>query len=156
LTLPVCEAADQAGCIVAYASFPADQPPAEGSRFGRLRDTGEPALCVDPVALTGGDGKGDAVLLADGGLLGAIPELTDVETAFVTYVDAVRTSCATNEGFSYLAVELADAADPRPNLSALLEQRLGPTWGLHLHDANLVQDDLIDLVARQAEAHGAR
>jgi hypothetical protein len=35
----------------------------------------------------------------------------------------------------------------------MLEQRLGPTWGLHLYDANLAQDDLIALVARQADAH---
>lgn len=41
--------------------------------------------------------------------------------------------------------------DPR-SVAGLVRQGLGPTWGLHLLDANLAQDVLIDLVSRQAEA----
>lgn len=152
---PVADLDVDSGCVISFAAYAADSPPAEGSLFGRVRDTGEPALCVDPLALTGDDDPlGDAVVVTSGGLLGAPTSgLEDVTTPFATVVDAVRTRCAEADGYRYLAIE-RPADDPRP-LDALVEQRLGPTWGLHLLDANLVQGDLIELVERQARAHAA-
>ena len=154
--VPPCGSADDVGCVVSFAAYPAASPPAEGALFGKVRDTGEPALCVDPLGLDpGGDALGDAVLVTSDGLLGApTAGFDDVTTPFVSLPDAVRTACAEEAGFRYLAVEVADE-DPRP-LEGLVEQRLGPTWGLHLLDANLVQDDLIELVSRQAAAWAGR
>ena len=77
-----------------------------------------------------------------------------VTTPFVSLPDAVRATCAEQAGFRYLAIDV-DVDDPRP-LGALVEQRLGPTWGLHLLDANLVQDDLIEVVSLQARAWADR
>jgi hypothetical protein len=54
-------------------------------------------------------------------------------------------------GFRFLAVSKADAADARP-LDRFLVQLLGPDWGLHLVDASVVQGDLVELVGRQAAA----
>lgn len=154
--VPPCAAHDDTGCVVSYAAYPAASPPVEGALFGRVRDSGQPALCVDPLALDpGGDGLGDAVLVTSDGLLGSPTSgFEDVATPFVSLPDAVRTSCADLGGYRYLAVETAEG-DPRP-LGALVEQRLGPTWGLHLMDANVVQDDLIELVSSQAEAWAGR
>ena len=153
--VPPCASADETGCVISYAAYPAAGPPVEGALFGRVRDTGEPALCVDPLALAGGDGLGDAVLVTSDGLLGApTAGFDDVTTPFVSLPDAVRTTCAEEAGYRYLAIEPADG-DPRP-LDGLVEQRLGPTWGLHLLDANVVQDDLIALVTNQAAAWADR
>jgi hypothetical protein len=150
--VPPCASIDDTGCVVSFAAYPAAEPPVEGALFGKVRDSGEPALCVDPLALDpDGDALGDAVFVTTDGLLGAPTSgFDDVTTPFVSLPDAVRTSCAEEGGFRYLAVDV-DVDDPRP-LAGLVEQRLGPTWGLHLLDANLVQDDLIDLVSRQARA----
>jgi hypothetical protein len=154
--VPPCASADDVGCVVSFAAYPAANPPVEGALFGKVRDSGEPALCVDPLALDpDGDALGDAVLVTSDGLLGApTAGFDDVTTPFVSLPDAVRTSCAEEGGFRYLAIEVA-GDDPRP-LEGLVEQRLGPTWGLHLLDANLVQDDLIELVQRQAGAWAER
>jgi hypothetical protein len=152
--IPPCESADDSGCVISYASYPADHPPAEGAIFGRLRDTGEPALCVDPEELLGGgDEPVGAVLPTQLSLLGGVQGFEDVRTPFVRLPHAVRTSCAETNGYGYLAVELAPAEGDVRDLSGLVEQRLGPSWGLHLLDANIGQDALIEVVARQAEAH---
>jgi hypothetical protein len=137
--------------VLSFSSYPATSPPVEGALFGVVRDDGQPALCVDPVAVAGEDGLADAVLPTATSLLGGVAGFEDVTTPFVSLPGALRTSCATSGGYGYLAVEQADPADQRP-VGGLLEQRLGPTWGLHLFDANLAQDDLIAVVAAQAEA----
>lgn len=149
--IPACDSADSFACVVSYSSYPAEAPPAEGAIFGRAAE-GERAICVDPAELLGEDGPVSAVLPTAGSLLGGIAGLEDVETPYVSLAGAVRTACEEVEGFSYLSVALADPADPRP-VAGLVEQRLGPTWGLHLLDANVGQDALIELVTRQAAAH---
>ena len=150
--IPACSAEVDSGCVLSFSSYPAASPPAEGALFGRVRDEGQRALCVDPVALAGGDGLADAVLPVKASLLGGTGGFEDLTTPFVSLPGAVRTSCTTTGAYTYLAVEQADPGDPRP-VGGMLEQRLGASWGLHLHDANLAQDDLIALVARQADAH---
>ncbi|HZM30259.1 MAG TPA: DUF3089 domain-containing protein [Acidimicrobiales bacterium] len=52
--VPLCEAADQVGCLVSYASYRASAPPADGAIFGRGNATG-PAACVNPAALVAGE-----------------------------------------------------------------------------------------------------
>jgi hypothetical protein len=153
--VPPCTSADQAGCVESYQTFPAASPPADGSLFGRVRDTGAPALCVDPAALLGEDTV-DVVLPTRLSLLGGVEGLgvaADADTPFVTLTDAVRISCAETGGYGYLAAELASPSDPR-GLDHLLDERLGPTWGLHLLDANVDQHARIELVSQQAQAHG--
>jgi hypothetical protein len=148
--IPNCTSAEESGCLISYSSYPADQPPVDGALFGRPRDGGT-AVCVDPVALSGGDGLGDVVLPTVNSLLGGVEGLPPIDTPYVAFPGAVETACATTGNYTYLAV--ARTGDDGRPLTNLLVQRLGPTWGLHLLDANLVQDDLIDVVTRQAEAH---
>lgn len=149
--IPACESAESFACVVSYSSYPTDAPPAAGAIFGRA-DEGERALCVNPAELLGDDGPVAAVLPTAGSLLGGIAGFEDVDTPYVSLPAAVLTTCEEVEGYSYLGVALADPADTRP-VAGLVEQRLGPTWGLHLLDANVGQDTLIELVTRQAGAH---
>jgi hypothetical protein len=148
--LPACTSADEFGCIISFSSYPADQPPAEGSLFGSAN--GSPAMCVNPAALAGGDGLGDAVIPARGSLLGSLAGFDDVTTPFVSLPGAVRVECAETGAYGYLGVSLSGSEDAR-TLDGFLNQLLGPTWGLHLYDGNLVQDDIIEVVAQQAAAH---
>ena len=151
-SIPACGDGVESGCVLSFSSYPAAAPPADGALFGRVREEGQRALCVDPVALAGDDGMADAVLPVKASLLGGTGAFEDLTTPFVSLPGALRTTCTTTGAYTYLAVEQADPADPRP-VGGMLEQRLGATWGLHLYDANLAQDDLIALVARQADAH---
>jgi hypothetical protein len=154
--LPPCTSTDEAGCLVSFSTFAADQPPPADAFFGRLEDG--PAVCTDPVALTGGDGGDDlagTVVPVTTRLLGRVEGFEDVETPFVVLPDVLTAECVITDTHGYLAVAPADptgSADVRAT-DGLLVQSLGPTWGLHLFDANLVQTDLIELVSLLAEAH---
>ena len=61
-------------------------------------------------------------------------------------------ACEATEGHDYLAVGLVDPADERP-LDALVNEQLGPTWGLHLIDMTVALDDLVELAAQEGEAY---
>ena len=153
--VPACESDHQTRCVVAYASYPdTADPAASGAIFGSPPEEGQLALCVDPVGLLGED-TGDAVIPTHESLVGAGIDAPEYGTPFLGLPQAVHTSCVLDDGYSFLRVGLADPADQRP-VQGLVEERLGPTWGLHQVDANHVQDDLIELVRRQAAAHGER
>jgi hypothetical protein len=49
--LPLCRAATQTGCVVAYSSFRATAPPTANTRFGRSADSTLVAACTNPAAL---------------------------------------------------------------------------------------------------------
>jgi hypothetical protein len=152
--VPVCASADDTGCVISFASFRSDSDPgAAESRFGRSQEEGQRAVCVDPTALLGDEGgPASAVVPTQVSLLGGAVDADRYDTPFVSYPDAVRTSCVRAGDHDYLAVEAADPDDPR-DLEPFLTETLGPDWGLHLIDANVAQDDLIEIVERQAAAH---
>ena len=54
-TVPLCHAASQTGCAIAYASFRETSPPPENSRFGkpRIPTPDGAAACVNPASLSG-------------------------------------------------------------------------------------------------------
>jgi hypothetical protein len=152
--IPACEHGDQVGCVMSWASFPAEEPPTEATRFGRTSQEGREALCTDPAALVGEGVVVGAVLPTKVTLVGGIEGFEDLGTPFVSLPRSLRTSCERAGGATYLAVALADPDDARP-VAGLMEQRLGPAWGLHLLDASIAQDELISILARQAEAHAS-
>ncbi len=149
--IPTCTSAEQAGCLMSFSSYSAAMAPAEGALFGR-GGKGKRAVCVNPAELAGDDGLADVVVPAKPSLVGGTPGLEGFTTPFISLPGALRAECTTKGNYTFLGFEQAVAADQRP-VADLLEQRLGPSWGLHLLDANLAQDDLIEVVARQAEAH---
>ena len=52
--IPLCRAAGQNGCVVAYETFPASSPPPDDSRFTHPETPGMEIACTDPAALAGG------------------------------------------------------------------------------------------------------
>ncbi len=150
--IPACTAADETGCVVTWSSYPEAMPPAEGALFaGADEEAGTRALCVDPLALLGRE-HGSAVAPVSAPLVGGIEGVEGIETRFVALPDAVDVSCATTGAYDYLAVSLVDPDGPRP-ASGLVEEKIGPTWGLHLVDMTHTQDDLVELAAQQGAAY---
>lgn len=161
-SIPLCRSADQAGCVVTYASFRADSPPPPNTRFGKGDRPGVEAGCTNPAALGGGKAVAHAYLNAGGNMMVQGPAEAwskggaPVTTPFVSVPGLLSTECVSKDGFNYLAVTVnADPADPRTDTIAG-DVKLGATilkdWGLHLIDMNLMQGDLVDLSARQYRA----
>lgn len=161
-TVPLCRKADQAGCVVTYASFRADSPPPPNTRFGKGDRPGVEAGCTNPAALAGGKAVMHAYLNAGGNMLVSGPadawskDGAPVTTPFVSVPGLLSAECVKQDGFNYLAVTVnADPADPRTDTIAG-DVKVGTAilkdWGLHLIDMNLAQGDLVDLSARQYRA----
>jgi hypothetical protein len=148
--IPACTSADEAGCVVTWSSYPAAVPPDDSGIFGRAGDDGR-SLCTDPLALLGEE-TAHAVAPVRAPLVGAIEGTEDVTTPFVALPDALALSCESTADHDYLAVAVADPADPRP-VGGFVAETLGHSWGLHLVDVNVALDDLVTLAERQGAAY---
>ncbi len=84
-TIPLCRAAGQNGCVVAYETFPASSLPPDDSRFTHPETPGMEIACTDPAALAGG--RLDPILATQTNLLGK-PPLDPGWAAFVKPLDA--------------------------------------------------------------------
>lgn len=160
--MPVCESADQAGCLVGYVTFRSDVPPPAGTRFGRTAQEGMEVVCVNPAALMGHAGNARAILATNGMSSSSNPQPDWVEgepqpaTNFVAPTGLISTRCVSEGGATYLEVTVnADPDDPRADDIAgdvvAMGRRLDD-WGLHLVDMPVVMGDLVDLTARQYSA----
>jgi hypothetical protein len=160
--VPLCEEAEQTGCVVTYSSYRDTSPPVAGSFFGRA-DEGGRAACVNPADLAGGPAPVQPYFLVtqpEGTLLGgtsgaqpfADPERTaEITTPWVTYPGFVEAECVSEGEFTYLSLAVAgDADDPRTDD---IGGDLNEQWGMHLVDANVAMGDIEDLVATQAGAY---
>jgi hypothetical protein len=156
--LPLCEADDQTGCVVSYATFRADAPPPEDARFGEARTAGSEAACTNPAALGGGSGTLRPYFptsIPDGALSGAVrgqtmARLSQLDTAWVTLPDFVEAECTQEGDASFLAVTIGGEGDER---GTDVGGEISPDWGLHLVDVNLAIGNLVDLVASQGQAY---
>ena len=148
--VPLCQAADEVGCVVTYASFRSTAPPPAGSFFGRPRDGDGVAGCVNPASLEGG--RSEMHPYIPGTEAYADPARNaDITTPFVTLPGLLEAECVAEGGFSYLAVTVnGDPADPRTDD---INGDLSPEWGLHLVDVQLTMGDLVELATSQAAAY---
>ncbi|WP_177231415.1 DUF3089 domain-containing protein [Amycolatopsis saalfeldensis] len=144
--LPVCTRAGEAGCVIAYSSFPGT--PGASALFGRpgqgvalqsgqTAKTGVQVACVNPAAPHGGKAALEPFFLAT--------RANAVSTPWVTYPGLYSARCKTGaEGAAWLEVtKSAGAKDKR---------RVAPVWpgadyGYHLNDANLALGNLVSDVA---------
>jgi hypothetical protein len=159
--VPLCEQADQTGCVVSYASYRATTPPVAGSFFGRGGD-GTRAACVNPADLAGGPAFVQPYFLMrrpEGSVLGGAESqpfadpgrAAEITTPWVTYPDFVEATCVSEGDFTYLSLSVAaDPTDPRADD---IGGDLNDQWGMHLIDANVAMGDIVDLVAAQADAY---
>ena len=162
--IPLCRAAKQVGCAIAYASFRSTVPPPENSRFGRVQDDNMRAACVNPAALSGGRGELRAYLAAGGqSITGSSsppqpwvtpPQLID--TPFVTVPGLLFAECISNLKGSYLEITVrGNPLDPRTDDIAgdvMTNGQVNATWGLHLIDVQLAMGNLVEIVREQAKA----
>jgi hypothetical protein len=158
---PACQIAGQTGCLVAYSTF-LHEPP-NPSDFGRVQSalfnpTGEApgvtkpqVLCVNPTVLLQGRASGPALSYYSTtpfpGLLGPVVQVPKAATPWVAAPDEYSAQCQAANGASWL--QLTPAGPAGDQRERLLET-LGPEWGTHLADVNVVQGNLVAGVGLQA------
>ena len=158
----LCQNATDTRCAISYVSFRASAPPPANSLFGRAEEQGMHAACVNPAELDGSGGQLKAMLpsvSAHESMADPLPWTTDgalIDTPFVTLPGMLSARCVNQEGFSYLAVNIAsDPADNRTDQivgDVVTDGEVQPGWGLHLIDVNLALGNLVEIVKRQGEA----
>jgi hypothetical protein len=165
--VPLCTSATQAGCAIAFSSYPS-QPPAN-SVFGRpgqgtslqsqeTATAGQQVACVNPAALGGGTGDLEPYLLTAGQTATGLKE--PVPTPWVTYPGLYSASCEQGGGATWLQVtSLAGTSRTRPvvteaSLPGVVDT--GPAWGFHGYEFNLALGSLLSDVASQEAAWDSR
>jgi hypothetical protein len=151
--IPACSRSGEAGCVIAYSSFPS-QPPAS-ALFGRpgqgvALQSGQKAkkglrvLCVNPAALHEGAAELDPLFPSEG----------TVATPWVEFPDLYTARCETAGGARWLQVTKATgSADRRP----VVTEDAGPDWGYHTADVNLALGNLVaDVFSAGASWESAR
>jgi len=162
--LPLCEAGDQIGCVITYASFREEVPPPATALFGR-GGQGTEAACTNPAQLAKGSNELHAYLsnnAAEGFSSTGPSPWTDngvvIHTPFVSVPGLLTGECVSNNGFNYLQVTVnADPDDARTDeISGDVMNPDGSVnagWGLHLIDANVAMGDLETIVHKQSQAY---
>jgi pimeloyl-ACP methyl ester carboxylesterase len=156
--MPLCRAATQTGCVVAYSSFRATAPPAATTRFGRSSDSTLVAGCTNPAALGGGkgalhgyfDAKGETALAmgpTEPWTIGGRP----VATSMVRVDGLLEAQCRTNAFATYLEVSVQRGPDSPASRD--IQGDLAEGLGLHLVDMEVAMGNLVDLVGRQVMSY---
>lgn len=152
-TIPLCRAAGQTRCVIAYSSFLAGEPPGERAPFGAASRSGLAVTCVDPAVLDGSRAALDAVLP----LVTENAEKAKLDTPFFTVPGLLTGHCVTGGERSYLALPVGQGA--RAGAVARLFQWPRPSSrarGLHALDLDIAMGNLVDIVESQSRASTAR
>jgi hypothetical protein len=150
--IPACTKTSQTGCVIAYSSF--SSPPPVDSLFGRpgqgvslqsdqKTQRGQQVVCTNPAAL---GGTGAAPLAPY-----FVASASATGEPWVTYPGLYTAACTSVGGATWLQIT-ARAGDGRP----VVTPTLGPTWGLHLDDVNLVLGNLVNDVMAEETAYSSR
>jgi hypothetical protein len=160
-SIPLCRAAAQTGCAIAWVSFRDTAPPPPKSRFGKSENPALEVACTNPAALGGGKAEAHSAFATGRSWemardTGPWSKTGTAKTAFVTLPGLITAQCASTDGANYLSVHVnADPADPRTD-DVPGDVAVGKTvladWGLHLIDVSVVYDDLVALVPQQLAA----
>jgi hypothetical protein len=129
-----------AGTVIATAGSAAGRfavrPSGQGVSLqsGQTARQGLQVVCVNPAALSGGPAT-----------LGAVfPSVQTTSTPWVSYPGLYTARCEHSDGASWPNVSRATGqADHRPTVT----ENLGPTYGYHVWDLGLAQDNLVSDVA---------
>ncbi len=156
-TIPLCRAAGQSGCIVAYETFPATSPPPKDAHFTHPETPGMEIACTDPAALA--DGTLDPILATQTNLLGKSPGdpgwaafVKPLDTPFVSLPGIASGHCVKGTKAAYFSVSIN--ASPAPDTwpatlpgNLVEDGRILKGWGWHLIDFNIAMGNLIDFVS---------
>jgi DUF3089 family protein len=159
--MPLCRAATQTGCIVAYSSFRSTAPPAANTRFGLSADSTLVAACTNPAALGGGEAALNGYFDAAGGTalpLGPSDPWTvggqPITTPMVRVVGLLKGQCKSNAFASYLEVSVRRGPDSPASRD--IQGDLVEPLGLHPVDMEVAMGNLIDLVGQQTRSYLGR
>jgi hypothetical protein len=162
---PLCRAATQVGCVIAYVTFRASAPPPENTHFGKVTGENMIAACTNPAALNGGSGELHAYLGTRGGFLvsaeAAPPQWVTpakpIDTPFVSLPGLLSAECVSNDSGSYLAVSVhGDPAGPRVSDitgDLVVGGQILRDWGLHLIDVQVALGNLIEIASQESKAY---
>jgi hypothetical protein len=165
--VPLCHAATDTGCLIAYSAFRSNVPPPANTRFGKVTTEGQAAACANPAALDGGLGELKAYFATEGRTItGTTPPKPwvsgkTIDTPWVNVPGMLTARCTSNENATYLEVTVhPDPAGVRA--SDIIGDIVGANgqvatdWGLHLIDVNVAMGNLVDIVGVQSKAFLAR
>jgi hypothetical protein len=150
--LPLCTRPGEAGCVIAYSSFPTEPPPLAlfgrpgagvSALSGETSKTGLSVACVNPSGIGAGTRPLHPYVPTED-----LP-VDGVTTPWVGATGRYTATCKHAGGATWLQVVTArGVADPR----ALLSQSLGPAWGYHTVDVSIALGDLVADVRAAAAA----
>jgi hypothetical protein len=161
--VPLCRAASQTGCLIAYTSFRSTVPPLANTLFGKVADPGMTAACTNPAALGGGSGELHAYLSSDGRTIISttrpkpwVKPDRSIDTKWVSVPGLLTARCAINDNATFLEIMLhGDPSSARTDdiVGDLdINGQIAVEWGLHLVDVNLAMGNLVDIVGQQSKA----
>ncbi len=161
-SMPLCEAASQTGCVLAWVSYRDGKVPPADARFGRTTTPGMAVACTNPAALAGGRAPLRMLLPTASNIVdnasGQSPwaKGVTVTTPFVALPGLLSGQCVDDGGAQRLAIRTdADPADPRTDTiggDVMFGTLLVESWGLHLIDVNAVLGDLVVVAETQGQA----
>jgi len=160
--IPACETATELHCVIAFSTF--YKTPPNPSNFGRATSSllggpvpppGSEVLCVNPTLLSQDGGTGPLLPSfstkpfpgAIGLFTGPTP-VSKLGTPWVTLPDQYTAQCKNEEGAQWLQVTPVGGGDERE----IVQELLGPEWGLHLFDVGLSVGNLVNTVAIEEKA----
>lgn len=152
--IPTCQSELQTSCLVAFSSF-LEEPPKQ-AHFGRPTNALIPnaeVVCVNPTVPVQ-DGRAGTALgyyptEPFPGPLEPFVQVPNAATPWVATPGEYSAQCEKANGASWLQLTRTSPDDPR---EALLET-LGPRWGTHLDDFNVVMGNLVTMVRLQARSY---
>ncbi|MFN4184302.1 MAG: DUF3089 domain-containing protein [Hyphomonas sp.] len=154
--MPVCDSADQTGCILTYVTFRSEAPPPPESRFGKITETGDRAICASPPALSGDGVALDAYMpRASAGVMENAQYGVEFDTPFVKLPGLLSGECLTNATHDWFAVTINAADGPRTdNIQGdiIANGEVLADWGLHFIDVNLTMGNLVEIARQQGES----
>lgn len=158
-TIPLCDSAEQLGCVVAYRTYAAELPPEGGSNAPDI--PGNDVACANPAAPGGGSARARGAFFPNFTHQEAVFPKIDfgavIDTPFVVMRDFYDLSCQTDgDGQHFLAVAPApDDGDVRTDPIDVTAPLFAPAFlGLHVLDYNFALQDLLDAAAAKAAAAG--
>ena len=151
--IPVCNKLKQAGCVVAYSSWLANETPPTSTFFGipgqgvsflslSTNKTGVHVACTNPASLNGGRGT----------LVPLFPNSAD-SPPWTTYPGEFTAQCGTPGGANLLQVT---QPAPDPNDKRLRLSDGAANYGLHVFDVNLAEGNLVSDAAVEANTWWAK
>lgn len=148
---PACTSPGEGGCLLAWATYAAEDAPGEDDRFG-FADPGYENVCTDPILLAGRSGgrlagSWFATTTYGPAFLNTYTPYADVPTPYVRIADRFDAACVSKGGAHYLEVTDAppegDARDTPPYRNTL-QEAIG--FGMHTLDYDIAIEDLVEVV----------